>query len=150
MWLFKVIDRAVVLLDRMRGRTRRVPKAFASRGERVVAAALDRHGISYETQYELGRSVHVDFAVHHQGKLFLVEYDGTQHYRPVKRFGGMPAFILQRVHDVLENWECRDRGIPLLRIRYDVPYRVIEQMLLDFLDTGKPVNRLNEQDDRHR
>ena len=134
MWLFDILDKAVKILDRGRGRKHTAPKSLASRGERVVAAALEKHGIRYETQYKLGEFVHVDFAVHYKDKLFLVEYDGAQHYHPVKRFGGRRAFIFQRVHDIIENRECKDRKIPLLRIRYDVPYDKIESILLNFLN----------------
>ncbi|MBP5561850.1 MAG: hypothetical protein J6X70_08660 [Muribaculaceae bacterium] len=134
MWIFGVLEKAVKTLDKSRGRKRTAPKSLASRGERVVAAVLKKHGIKYKTQYKLGEFVHVDFAVYHKGKLFLVEYDGAQHYHPVKRFGGKRAFIFQRVHDIIENRECKDRKIPLLRIRYDVPYDKIESMLLNFLN----------------
>jgi len=63
---------------------------------------------NYESQYELGYYVHADFAVHHKGKLFIIEYDGRQHYHPVKHFGGYGASIRQRLKDYLEDAECKD------------------------------------------
>ena len=35
---------------------------------------------------------------------------------------------------VVENWECKDRHVPLLRIRYDVPLEQIENIVLQFLE----------------
>ena len=99
-----------------------------------MAAALDKHGISYETQYRLGYYVHADFAIHRNGKTFIIEYDGRQHYYPVKYFGGRWRFFLQRWKDSLENLECKDRGYSLLRIRYDVPLEQVESLVMNFLN----------------
>lgn len=114
-------------------RKRFMPHARASKGERAVVAVLEKHGLKYEEQYELGYYVHVDFAIFHKDEMYLIEYDGRQHYHPVKYFGGRWKFFLQRLRDIIEGWECKDRGIPLLRIRYDVPLENIENIVLDFI-----------------
>lgn len=105
--------------DKARRRKRRIPKSLSSKGEIMVAAVLDKLNLPYETQYELGYAYHADFAIHVNGNLSLIEYDGSQHYKPSKYFGGVRKFIVQRMHDIAANRECRKRGIPLLRIRYD-------------------------------
>lgn len=109
-------------------------KKASSKGERAVVAALEKHGIRYEMQYALGYYIHVDFAVYYNEQLYLIEYDGRQHYHPVKYFGGRWRFFLQRIRDGLENIECRDRHVPLLRIHYDVPHEQIEDIVLQFLE----------------
>lgn len=139
MWLFDFCNNVVRFQDWILKRRRFIPHGRASKGERAIEAALHKHGIRFETQYELGYYVHVDFAIYlpagdeDQEKLYLVEYDGRQHSEPVKYFGGLWKFILQRMRDTIEGWECKDRGIPLLRIRYDLPLDEIEDVLLEFL-----------------
>lgn len=137
MWVFSFCNNVVRFQNWMLKRKRYIPHGRASKGEREIESVLNRHGIRFETQYELGYFVHVDFAVYYNDKMYLVEYDGRQHYHPVKYFGGRWKFILQRIRDTIEGWECKDRGIPLLRIRYDVPFERIEDMLLEFLNYGE-------------
>jgi very-short-patch-repair endonuclease len=135
MWLFNLCNNIVRLQDKILKRRRFMPsKKASSKGERAVVAALEKHGIRYEMQYALGYYIHVDFAVYYNGKLHLIEYDGRQHYHSVKYFGGRWRFFLQRFRDGLENMECRDRHVPLLRIRYDVPHEQIEDIVLQFLE----------------
>lgn len=134
MWLFTFCNDVVRFQDWLLKRKRFIPHGRASKGERAVEDVLNLHGIRFETQYELGYYVHVDFAIFHNDRMYLVEYDGRQHYHPVKYFGGRWKFILQRIRDIMEGWECKDRGIPLLRIRYDLPLDNIEDALMDFLD----------------
>lgn len=134
MWVFSFCNNVVRFQDWMLRRKRFMPHARASKGERAVVAVLEKHGLKYEEQYELGYYVHVDFAVFHNDKMYLIEYDGRQHYHPVKYFGGRWKFFLQRLRDIIEGWECKDRGIPLLRIRYDVPLENIEKELLTFIN----------------
>lgn len=133
MWVFSFCNNVVRFQDWMLRRKRFMPHARASKGERAVVAVLEKHGLKYEEQYELGYYVHVDFAVFHKDEMYLIEYDGRQHYHPVKYFGGRWKFFLQRLRDIIEGWECKDRGIPLLRIRYDVPLENIENIVLDFI-----------------
>jgi len=135
MWAFTFCNNVVRFQDWILRRKRYIPKEKASKGERAVAAVLEKHGLKYSTQYELGYYVHADFAIYHKDKLYIVEYDGRQHYHPVKFFGGRWRFFLQRWRDSLEKLECQDRGMPLLRIRYDLPFEEIEPMLMEFLTT---------------
>lgn len=137
MWIFSFCNNVVRFQDWMLKRQRYIPHGRASKGEREIENVLNRHGIQFETQYELGYYVHVDFVIYYHDKMYLVEYDGRQHYHPVKYFGGRWKFILQRMRDTIEGWECKDRGIPLLRIRYDVPMGEIETLLLNFLNENK-------------
>lgn len=84
MWFFTLCNKIVRFEDWMLKRKRFIPHGRASKGEREVEAVLKRHGIQFEAQYELGYYVHVDFAIYHNDRMHLVEYDGRQHYHPVK------------------------------------------------------------------
>lgn len=133
MWAFTFCNNVVRFQDWILKRKRFIPRGKASKGELAVAAALDKHGFKYETQYELGYYVHADFAVHYNDRIYIIEYDGRQHYHPVKYFGGRWKFFLQRWKDIMEGWECKDRDMPLLRIRYDIPLDRVEAMVINFL-----------------
>ena len=51
-----------------------------------------------------------------------IEYDGEQHFYPVK-FGSTPNEALEKykktcLHDEIKNQYCKDNNIPLIRIPY--------------------------------
>lgn len=48
----------------------------------------------------------------------ILEYDGIQHFRPVKYFGGKKAFVEQKKRDELKSNYCSDKDIYLIRIPY--------------------------------
>ena len=133
MWLFELCNKVVRFEDKILKRPRFIPRLRASKGEREVERVLNKHGIRFTPQYELGYFIHADFAVYYRSRIHIIEYDGRQHYHPVKYFGGWRQFLIQRFRDIIENIECKDRKMPILRIRYDVPFDLIEPMILDFL-----------------
>lgn len=133
MWFFTFSNQCVKLSDWLRHRKRNKPGGKSSKGESKVAEVLNNLNLSYETQYPLGYYIHADFAVKANGQLHLIEYNGRQHYAHVKHFGSWWTYFLQRLRDKTEQWECKDRGIPLLNIRYDVPFSEIETVVRDFL-----------------
>lgn len=51
-----------------------------------------------------------------------IEYDGAQHYKPVKHWGGDDEFEIIKKRDVIKNKYCEDNNINLLRLRYDEKY----------------------------
>jgi len=68
-------------------------------------------------------------------KLFI-EYDGRQHYEPVK-FGGISKeraeqnLVTSQHRDKIKNDFCRDNNYPLLRIKYD-QFGDISKLLTEF------------------
>lgn len=48
----------------------------------------------------------------------LIEYDGEQHYKSVKMWGGDNAFEKRKLHDSIKTKYCLDNKIKLLRIPY--------------------------------
>lgn len=61
-----------------------------------------------------------DFAVFNNlgGLVFLIEYDGKQHFEPIDFFGGQEGFESVQLRDKIKNQYCFDNDIPLLRIPY--------------------------------
>lgn len=47
-----------------------------------------------------------------------IEYDGEQHYKPIKIFGGVKRYTLLKKHDEIKNKYCHKKGIRLIRITF--------------------------------
>lgn len=58
----------------------------------------------------------------------LIEYQGEQHYKPVKKFGGEKRFLRQLASDKLKADYAEKEGIELLTISYK-DYKIIENIL---------------------
>ena len=48
--------------------------------------------------------------------LYMIEYDGWHHFRPLHHHGGVERFRRQQINDAAKEGYCLDKGIPLLRI----------------------------------
>lgn len=109
------------------------PKCNNSKGETQVCLWLDNHHIIYESQKKFKdccdiKPLPFDFYLPNHN--IAIEYDGEQHYRPVKYFGGNNAFNRTIKHDRIKNEYCKNNGISLLRIPY---YKNVEEELNNFL-----------------
>lgn len=114
---------------------------IGSSGEVAIKIALEAMRIDYEYN-----TAHVvkdigflrwDFIIKHEGTLVFIEYDGTQHFEPV-RFGGMSAedaearFVKQQLRDKMKDDYCNENKYALLRIpHYD--FGLIPQILTEFM-----------------
>lgn len=62
-----------------------------------------------------------------------IEFDGEQHYKPVKWFGGKEGFELTLKRDKCKNIWCVENNIKLIRIKYneiDKISKIIKEQLL--------------------
>jgi hypothetical protein len=113
------------------------PKCAATKGEVAVEKALNDLGLDYVVQYSFndcltakGKKSRFDFAVFTGSSLFcLIEYDGLQHFRSVKRFGGKETFDYVRECDRLKNEYCDLNNLKLFRISY----RDLDKISADYL-----------------
>ena len=48
-----------------------------------------------------------------------IEFDGKQHYTPIKFFGGDDNYKKQKIRDNIKNEYCIKNNIKLFRIKYD-------------------------------
>lgn len=109
---------------------RRCPKCNESKGEERVSSILDQKKLLYIREYKFGnlrnkKQLQFDFAVFNEKKepLFLIEYDGKQHFEPVQ-FGGIAIIEAkenlekQIKNDLLKDSYCKENNIDLLRIPY--------------------------------
>lgn len=95
-----------------------------SKGEEEIAEYLSRHDIQFIRQFYFddllstkGFPIYFDFAIKDKdGNIFLLEYQGIQHYIPQQNhFGDYQRDIT----DVLKRKYCKEHNIDLVEIRYD-------------------------------
>lgn len=75
------------------------------------------NNISFEHHSKLENSK-LEFDFYLPNIRVAIEYDGVQHFKPVKYFGGIDAFIDQKRRDSEKNQYCIDSQIKLIRISY--------------------------------
>ena len=100
----------------------RCPHCNQSRGEYNVSRFLKEHSIEYEVQKRFKdcidkRSLPFDFYIPTLNT--CIEFDGKQHFEPVDYFGGEKTFKEVQRRDGIKTKYCKEKGIKLLRIRYD-------------------------------
>lgn len=98
-------------------------------GEKRVRLYLEKRNISYKKQYAIkykGNNYMADFFV--PSKKLIIEYNGAQHYKSVKQFGGAKKFHQQKQRDNNVRDYCKKNNIKLLEISY-LQYPIIEQTL---------------------
>lgn len=123
-------------LQNMRG----CPQCFKaiSKGEQEVSKNLLKMKVPFEAQYTFSDlrgaryPLRFDFAVKHEDKVFLIEFDGEGHYQSKESFGGEEGYQTTLKHDTLKNEYCQKHEIPLLRIPY-WDFKHIKKLILEFL-----------------
>lgn len=103
------------------------PKCNISQGEKRISDVLDSLNIHYETEYSFDdckdiRNLRFDFYLPNYNT--CVEYDGEQHFKPVRfdkhNSRGTPQerFEKTKYRDELKNDYCKNNNITLIRIPY--------------------------------
>ena len=106
-----------------------VASCTSSKGEQRIRKYLDDNKIKHESQWQLNR-LRFDFKLSEYNA--YIEFDGEQHFRPIKHFGGETKFKRNQKNDRKKNKYCFGR-FPLLRIPY-TEYENIEQILEEFIE----------------
>lgn len=103
------------------------PKCKSSKGNLIIDKWLKDNGIFYKREYRFTecrdkKPLPFDFAVFsdedYRTLVYLIEYDGEQHYIPVMPRGGISALALTKNHDIIKDNYTIVNKIPLLRIPY--------------------------------
>ena len=95
------------------------PTCQESKGERIIRNYLDKNGIKYNSQYVFEECISkkkLKFDFFLPEKNTCIEYDGRQHFEPVKFYGGIDNFEEQIKRDLIKNEYCIDNNIKLIRI----------------------------------
>lgn len=105
------------------------PFCNESSGEKRIRLYLEKNSVLHERQYAIkykDNNYRADFFVPLEN--LIIEYNGAQHYKPIKQFGGAKAFHKQQKRDCKVREYCKENNIKLLEISY-LQYPIIEQLL---------------------
>jgi hypothetical protein len=100
------------------------PICNQSNGEQLVSRILDKYGITYKTQewfpdLRIKHPLHFDFTLYQDNKwIGAIEFNGRQHYQPVKQWGGDEELADIKRRDLMKRHYCLSKGIPILCIAY--------------------------------
>jgi hypothetical protein len=97
-------------------------KCLNSLGEKVIEKYLTENKIKFIPQHkypECKFKKELPFDFYLPDYNICVEYNGMQHYEPVKYWGGEKGFKQQIIRDKIKMEYCNDNNIPLLIIKYD-------------------------------
>lgn len=135
-----------VRLDHLKGRMKdgRFQKtiscgcAHKSVGELTIENILQTHNINYQIQYKIPNFSEYslfDFAIFDSDNqlLYLLEYDGEQHFKVVSLFGE-EKFKIQQENDRRKNEYCLNNNIKLIRI----PYTDLQNITWEYLIEKMP------------
>lgn len=112
-----------------------------SKGEYEAAKIFKELGINAEKSFSFsdlvspyGNPLFFDFAIHaDDNKLYLIEYQGIQHYIPQKNHFGD---YQREITDPLKKEYCQKHGIPLFEIRYDEDLRVAIDKIVSVINAN--------------
>lgn len=109
-----------------------------SSGEVLVANILSMNKIIFEKERTFdgckgigNKKLRFDFFLPEYNS--IIEYDGPQHFKPVKYFGGEENFARQLENDKIKNSYCETNNINLIRIPYTYSIEEIEKTILDII-----------------
>jgi hypothetical protein len=112
--------------------------ALQSAGERHIVSVLEELNADFIEQYSFSDckykyALRFDFAIFNNNKLlYLIEYDGKQHFEPIEWFGGIKGFEEIKMRDDLKNTYCQEHNIPLLRFPYTLSPEEIKQKIYEY------------------
>jgi hypothetical protein len=123
------------------------PKCNASKGELMIEKILIKNDINYISEKRIScnnKSLRFDFYLSNYH--VAIEFDGEQHFKPVKVFGGESGLNLAKLNDSYKDMYCRDNGISLLRIYYlDMNRKHIEELIKFIITVQFPIKLYSKQ-----
>lgn len=99
-----------------------------SAGEQAIYNLLTKNNINFKTQYTFidcvspntNNKLRFDFAILNKENMpqIVIEYNGAQHYKPIKLWGGEEAFQQRILYDNVKKEYCLKNNILLIIIPY--------------------------------
>jgi len=108
--------------DHINGKKRGCPICHESFGEKQVAKILKENNIQFERQKKFEDCKNIlllSFDFYLPEYNCCVEYDGIQHFVPIKYFGGNKKLKYTKINDDIKTNYCIKNEIGLIRIKYD-------------------------------
>ncbi len=116
------------------------PHCTSSSGEQEIVKILDEYKIEYKRQKWFPdlrdiKPLKFDFAILKDGKILgFIEYNGKQHYTPIKHFGEEEEYIKRCEHDRMKIEYCMNHDYPILHIPYaSIPEYSPKNLVINFL-----------------
>ena len=106
-----------------------------SKGELKIIDYLERNDIIFHREKTFEGLIYVTslrFDFYLPKYNVCIEYDGEQHFKPIKHFGGDEMFKIIVERDTIKNEYCLINKIPLLRISYR-NFKNIDYIIKNFL-----------------
>lgn len=110
-----------------------------SKACKEIESFLKNKNIPYQREFKIKECKYkyplpFDFAIFSSGELkMLIEYDGEQHFKPIKYFGGDKNFELRKIRDKIKDEYCLKNNIKLLRIPYNKENEIKEILTQELL-----------------
>lgn len=122
------------------------PRCHSSKGEMKIENFLKKNNFQYETQKRFNdlKGLSYDFYLIELNT--LIEFQGEQHYMPIKHFGGEEKFQYQIKNDQKKKQYAKDNNYTLLKIKY-TDINDIEDILSNFI--AQRLNVQSELNDRY-
>jgi len=114
-------------------------KCGASTGEKLINTILTNNNIDFIHQQQFKDCINpitngkLKFDFYIPDRNLCIEYDGMQHFAPVKYWGGNKTLEKTQYRDKIKNEYCLKNEISLLRIRYN---ENVEKVVNNFLFSG--------------
>lgn len=105
-----------------------------SSGETKIAEILQSHNFNYEKEKTFtdckglgGKSLRFDFYLPEYNT--VIEYDGQQHFMPIKYFGGIEKYNYLKENEKIKEKYCHQNNITLIRFPYTMNFSEIENKI---------------------
>ena len=108
------------------------PNCANSKSELLIANFLIKNSIEFETQARFERCRHknpLPFDFYLPNKKMLIEFDGEQHFVPLKHFGGLERLKMTRKVDGIKTEFAKKNDFKLIRLDYRMNFSEIENKL---------------------
>lgn len=109
------------------------PRCKKSHGEQRVRRYLEAHNFHFLEQYVIhttsGRYLRLDFYLEQNNKRYAIEYNGIQHYQPIKWFNGQQGYQEQCIKDEEKLEYCNLNNIQLIIIPFNDEHMINSQEL---------------------
>ena len=108
--------------DHINGKRRGCPICHESYGEKEIAKILKNANIKFERQKKFENCKNIlalSFDFYLPKHNYCIEYDGIQHFVPIKYFGGITKLKNTIINDNIKTEYCLKNNIKLIRIKYN-------------------------------
>jgi hypothetical protein len=117
-----------------------IKKTNKSYGENTIHDILKKKNIAFTSEKTFSGlkgigngNLRFDFCCTINNQIYLIEYDGKQHFEPVEIWGGQLTLERRQKHDKIKNDYCEKNNIKLLRISYEEKTR-IKTHIIEFIN----------------